>query len=263
MSVTRGRFTGFDTGPFTPADPQNFNRYAYAQDNPLKFVDPSGRNIELGGDKAQALVDYLVKKGIKLEYTTKNNVITITKATIDKNYTGNKEFAKQIKEVAGAKGTAKFNVSGGQTNEKGELVFVDDNEAAFKSSPFDKEKMRPANVNMASIDSIDSQAPELAMALVGHFMVEGLQMREPNANYDLGEAHGGAHQVGLDVERKILSEALGAKQAKRYTPQSAGTTTETPIPFVYTTVQYDITIKNDGSATVNRVSPPSVARPKR
>jgi len=261
---TQGRFTGIDSGPFTPADPQNFNRYAYVQNNPLKFVDPSGRKIELTGDKAQDFVDYLEKKsGLKLKYKTKNGVTTITGSEKNKDFKGevNKEFAKTVKDVAGADGTAKFNVSAGQTNEKGELVFFDDNEAAFSSSsPFDSKSMRAGNVNMTSIQSVDSQDSGLAMALVGHFVVEGLEMRAPGANFDLGAS--GAHQTGLEVERKILSEALGTKQDKRFSPAYSATT-GVPISFVYTTLQYDITIKSDGGAAVNRISPPTIARPKK
>jgi RHS repeat-associated protein len=87
-SSTQGRFTGIDTGPFTPADPQNFNRYSYAQNNPLKFVDPSGRNIELTGD-AQGFIDYLESKtGLKFKYKTKNGVTTISGSKTNKDFKG-------------------------------------------------------------------------------------------------------------------------------------------------------------------------------
>ena len=139
-SATQGRFTGIDSGPFTPADPQNFNRYSYAQNNPLKFVDPSGRKIELTGDKAQDFIDYLQKKDLKLTYKTKDGVTTITAAKVDKDFKGtvNQEFAKLVKAVAGANGTAKFNVSENMTNDRGEVVFMDDNEAAWDSQKVEK-----------------------------------------------------------------------------------------------------------------------------
>ena len=38
-----GRFTGIDPKGFDPAHIQSFNRYAYANNNPYKFVDPDGR----------------------------------------------------------------------------------------------------------------------------------------------------------------------------------------------------------------------------
>jgi RHS repeat-associated protein len=39
---TWGRFTQVDPASGTPADPQSWNRYAYARNNPLRFVDPTG-----------------------------------------------------------------------------------------------------------------------------------------------------------------------------------------------------------------------------
>ena len=45
-----GRFTGVDPKGFDQANLQSFNRYAYANNNPYKFVDPDGRiAIFIGG----------------------------------------------------------------------------------------------------------------------------------------------------------------------------------------------------------------------
>lgn len=38
-----GRFTGIDPVGFVESSPQSFNRYAYANNNPYKYVDPDGR----------------------------------------------------------------------------------------------------------------------------------------------------------------------------------------------------------------------------
>jgi RHS repeat-associated protein len=38
-----GRFLSIDPAPFTESNPHSFNRYAYANNNPVKFVDPDGR----------------------------------------------------------------------------------------------------------------------------------------------------------------------------------------------------------------------------
>jgi RHS repeat-associated protein len=38
-----GRFTGVDPHGFDPDNIQSFNRYAYANNNPYKFVDPNGK----------------------------------------------------------------------------------------------------------------------------------------------------------------------------------------------------------------------------
>jgi RHS repeat-associated protein len=39
-----GRFMGIDPKAVDPGDPHSFNRYAYANNNPYKFVDPDGRD---------------------------------------------------------------------------------------------------------------------------------------------------------------------------------------------------------------------------
>jgi RHS repeat-associated protein len=41
-----GRFMGIDPAGITPGDVHTFNRYAYANNNPYKFIDPDGRKVE-------------------------------------------------------------------------------------------------------------------------------------------------------------------------------------------------------------------------
>jgi RHS repeat-associated protein len=51
-----GRWTSIDPVLVTPArmfDPQRFNLYNYGRDNPLKYVDPDGRDINLVNDTAE------------------------------------------------------------------------------------------------------------------------------------------------------------------------------------------------------------------
>ena len=38
-----GRFMSPDSGPYVWSDPQTLNRYPYTRNNPLKFIDPSGK----------------------------------------------------------------------------------------------------------------------------------------------------------------------------------------------------------------------------
>jgi len=49
---TLGRFAQPDTLVPKPGDPQNFNRYAYVRNNPLRFTDPTG-HWEQEGDEYQ------------------------------------------------------------------------------------------------------------------------------------------------------------------------------------------------------------------
>jgi RHS repeat-associated protein len=49
FSAAQGRFSSTDPKPRSahPLDPQSWNRYAYARNNPLSFVDPDGMDIVL------------------------------------------------------------------------------------------------------------------------------------------------------------------------------------------------------------------------
>ena len=46
---TIGRFISADTVVPNPGNPQCFNRYSYCLNNPLKYVDPSGQEVRIGG----------------------------------------------------------------------------------------------------------------------------------------------------------------------------------------------------------------------
>lgn len=45
-----GRFLNVDAGRFSPSRPQGWNRFTYSQGNPLKYVDPDGRDIVLAAE---------------------------------------------------------------------------------------------------------------------------------------------------------------------------------------------------------------------
>lgn len=77
-SSTQGRFNSIDSGSFTPADPQNWNRYSCVQNNPLKFTDPTGRELKLLGDDAEYIKSELERlTGYKLTRDPKTGVVTI------------------------------------------------------------------------------------------------------------------------------------------------------------------------------------------
>ncbi|MGD0830885.1 MAG: RHS repeat-associated core domain-containing protein [Terracidiphilus sp.] len=58
-----GRFLGPDPGPFIWQDPQTLNRYAYARNNPLKFVDPNGQYfvIRSGDQNAKQAISMMLR----------------------------------------------------------------------------------------------------------------------------------------------------------------------------------------------------------
>ena len=64
-----GRFASADTLVPDPQNPQSFNRYGYALDNPIKYADPSGHCAEFGDDACWSLAEQLWSAyGIDLEF---------------------------------------------------------------------------------------------------------------------------------------------------------------------------------------------------
>jgi RHS repeat-associated protein len=58
---TIGRFISADTIIPDPINPQEFNRYSYCLNNPLRYIDPSGHDVEVNGwdvEVIQALLQY-------------------------------------------------------------------------------------------------------------------------------------------------------------------------------------------------------------
>jgi RHS repeat-associated protein len=49
-----GRFMSIDPLGFAESSPMSFNRYAYVNDNPYKYVDPDGRDLVLVGDAGES-----------------------------------------------------------------------------------------------------------------------------------------------------------------------------------------------------------------
>jgi len=56
FSGAQGRFTSPDPGPYKLEEPQTFNRYAYVNNNPLKYIDPSGREAEYAIDEKKKTI---------------------------------------------------------------------------------------------------------------------------------------------------------------------------------------------------------------
>jgi RHS repeat-associated protein len=61
MSAAQGRFTSSDpeNADASLDDPQSWNAYAYARNNPLKYIDPTGEKIELWGNNPSLISDAL------------------------------------------------------------------------------------------------------------------------------------------------------------------------------------------------------------
>jgi RHS repeat-associated protein len=61
MQPTTGRFVSKDPWPGNMWQPQTLNRFAYAQNNPILLVDPSGRQVP---SEQQETINYIVRKAL-------------------------------------------------------------------------------------------------------------------------------------------------------------------------------------------------------
>lgn len=240
----QGRFTGTDPGPFTPADPQNFNRYSYVQNNPLKFIDPTGERLVLLGEDADYIVSELERStGYKLKRDTKTGEVTIDPNSNREAKGTSKSLADKLKEVIGLKDkkgndvTVNINVVRDQDSD-GSPVFVD----RFSTRSIDANDFR----------EIGKSAPELSAALLGHVLEEYAQAATSFLDLaGVGKTRElASHNKALAFESQVLSDFTGKQEQNRRDIQLPGRVT-----FFYTSVQYDIQTKTGAqSSTITNVT---------
>jgi len=88
---TQGRFTSVDPVTVTPErfyDPQQFNLYAYTRNNPLRFIDPTGKTLTISGDldevkKQLAQILGTDDAAKRIKFDEKTNTITVDLTGID------------------------------------------------------------------------------------------------------------------------------------------------------------------------------------
>jgi RHS repeat-associated protein len=249
-----GRFTGVDSGAFTPADPQNFNRYIYVQNNPLKFLDPTGNDLELKGDDAEYIKSQLEEyTGYKLNL--KKGKLTID-TSIKRNEKGtSKKLADLITKITDK--NYKANVVLNLTSKTGDndKIFLDD---------FNKKTL---DVN--DFKTVKKASNELAGTLLSHVIKEydyaatevGENTLRDAGVSDIQYQFKLSHPEGKQFEAQVLSELTGKDQGdSRGEPREAKTSTKQT--FVYKSIEYDIQRKSSqGNKGYNEVTG-VIARPK-
>jgi len=104
-SGAQGRFLSADpvmSAPERLRDPQQYNRYAYARNNPLRFLDPTGERLQLSGDVNEAQKQLCEMLGTsdcssRMSYDEKANTITVDIAGLADN-----EGAILLDQLAGS-----------------------------------------------------------------------------------------------------------------------------------------------------------------
>lgn len=84
FSGAQGRFTSTDPIAMTSerlADPQQINMYGYARNNPLKYIDPKGEDLNLAQlseeDRQKLIAELQKKSGLQLNYNAKSGLLEI------------------------------------------------------------------------------------------------------------------------------------------------------------------------------------------
>jgi RHS repeat-associated protein len=84
FSGAQGRFTSPDPIAMTSdriVDPQQLNMYAYARNNPLKYIDPKGEELNLAQlseeDRQKLIAELQKQSGLQLNYNAKSGLLEI------------------------------------------------------------------------------------------------------------------------------------------------------------------------------------------
>ena len=250
-SSIQGRFIGSDPGKFTPADPQNFNRYSYVQNNPLKFIDPTGRDLYLTGNDADYIVAELEKiTGLKLQRDKLTGKVTIVPGS-NRNASGTSTwFANKLAQVIGdSRAEVRINTGRSQPQvyfdyyEQRELD-VDDYDAFKKADP----KLAAAALAHVVEEYYYEQVLDYAGSDDTHLTPAG-DPRGPLSR--LGRLPE-SHVAALDFESKVLSDFTGWWEQPREARLFDLGRGRTYRQVIYSTVTYDVTEKMGTVENVNK-----------
>jgi len=239
----QGRLTGTDPGPLTPADPQNFNRYSYVLNNPLKFIDPTGERLVLLGEDADYILSELERAtGYKLKRDAKTGEVTIDSNSDRESKGTSKSLADKLKEVIGLK------------DKKGNDVTIDIHvvkDQDSDGSPVFVDRFASRSVDANDFREIGKSAPELSAALLGHVLEEYSQAATTFLEMaGIGKTQQlASHNQAVTFESQVLSDFTGTQEQNRRDIQLQG-----HVAFFYTSVQYDIYLKTGAENTITNVT---------
>ena len=171
--------------------------YNYCLNNPLRVIDPDGRDVYITGDEQKSFISML-SKHTGLAFTTGKD----GKIIIDANAKIiTKGTSLQLRElVTKLVSSSDFNVNVNAISQSGDVFFDSDARTATIAGTENA-------LDMGDFSAISDQ-PELQSALLAHIFME----RSKSGSFT------SAHNAGLGFETRVMGELTGEKVSTRSFP---------------------------------------------
>jgi RHS repeat-associated protein len=232
-SSPQGRFTGTDPVIVTPErfyDPQQFNLYAYTRNNPLRFIDPTGKILTISGDVQEAQRQLCSVLGTsdcskRITYDAKTNTITVDVTGIDLSQN---EGAALLNDLVASKN--RYDLAIGSTVETlGGIISLDPKDKKNKTStdmvnldvnPDDRFNYRKPPGKVAKekpklgIDdqvafNLAGRSPRVSDTKLKPATIESIifhELAEAYAKIEHNKQYADAHQEAIQREQKLRNE---------------------------------------------------------
>ena len=99
---TAGRFLSVDPvlDSADPTNPQSWNRYTYTFNNPLKYVDPDGREVRVANEMALGLILAGIPFDLQRHITAQDGILSVASVTTNDNF---RTLAELVRNEIGLK----------------------------------------------------------------------------------------------------------------------------------------------------------------